>query len=76
MNTFTPGENLNNIGTKLMENLSEQLLPLFDMTDAKTGEFYWVFVMMAGQSIAVQLQALARFDGVKFASPLKTPPIS
>lgn len=73
MSTFQPGEDLNNIGPKLMENLSEQLLPLFDMTDAETNRLYWSVVLMFGMSIQAQLQALTRFDGIKFAA---SPPIA
>lgn len=40
-----------------MENIGQEMLPLFDMTDAKTSEFYWVFMKMQGVAIAAQLKA-------------------
>lgn len=48
MNTFQPGDNIDDIGNKLMENLAEQIIALFDTDDPKTAEFYWHLCQDAG----------------------------
>lgn len=60
MNTFQPGENIDDIGQKLMENLSEQLLPLFDMTDSKTSNNYWALMAICGAGVAAQIKAASQ----------------
>jgi hypothetical protein len=74
MNTFQAGENLDEIGMKLMENLSEQLLPLFDMNDEKTSANYWALMFLVGAGIQAQLKmAVGQADMLKLA-PAPQPP--
>jgi hypothetical protein len=78
MNTFQPGDNVDGIGMKLMENLSEQLLPLFDMNDAKTNANYWVLTFLLGAAIQAQVKmAVGQTEFLKLAPapqpPSKTP---
>jgi hypothetical protein len=55
MNTFNANQSCEEIGGHLMENLGEQLLPVIDMTDPKTADFYWAFMRLQGNAIAAQL---------------------
>lgn len=69
MNTLTPQDPPEQIGDKLMENLGQQMLVLFDMTDERTSEFYWVFMKMQGVAIAAQLKAAIDLGQLKPAKP-------
>lgn len=54
MNTYAPGDT--NIGGKLMEDMSERILPLFDMTDTDTQKNYWTLLEIQGRAIEAMIK--------------------
>lgn len=70
MNTYAPGDT--NIGGKLMEDISERILPLFDMTDLATQKNYWVFLEIAGRSMESMIQIA--FENGLLKPAVKTTP--
>lgn len=69
MNAIVPTPNLKDNSQKILENIAEQLLPLFDPTDQKTGDFYWAFVAMQTDALVAALQRAADLGLVKLAPP-------
>lgn len=70
MNTYAPGDT--NIGGKLMEDMSERILPLFDMTDPTTQKNYWILLSMQARAMESMIQIA--FENGLLKPAVKTTP--
>lgn len=69
MTTLKPAIDIESNTQLLLEGLAELLIPLLDMTDQKTSEFYWIFVGMQSASILASMKAAASVRALKLAAP-------